>query len=568
MSRVMPMKENEQRKPASLRVRLLTTVLLCWVLPVLLMMGIANYLLASNFERSMRQQMQISAENAMEKLDLRLENLFTSSKSISYDGEVRSAYRSYEQDGDSAALYQRVMDYLTLHFTRTDAIPATFLSFRELPSLHPYVTNRSNYGYAVQRDYRDAVEAELLERMAEEDTRIVFTAHNGELYLARNLLNSKFEPYAMAVLLCDREQLFQSLDALRPLSDATLVIDESLVLRPDGSLQTLEAGESVAAGDLQYAFERDGHTIRLSVALHRFSLWTDTPQLRFWMLAVQLLALPLLLVVLLVFHHSVTKPMETLSEANARLQGGERGFQITEKASSKEFAALYEQYNETSRVLKNQFERSYQEQQALQEAKMKALQSQINPHFLNNTLEVINWEARLAGNERVSAMIEALSTMMDATLNRDGRSMIPLREELVYTDAYLLIIRERLGDRLEVRREIDESLLELPVPRLILQPIAENAVEYDITPNRGGVLLLRARREGENMLLEVEHSGRMSKEDEKTIRELLSSPAERSGHFGLRNVVQRLRLLYGERASLQIVQKDESTVLARACFPL
>ena len=87
---------------------------------------------------------------------------------------------------------------------------------------------------------------------------------------------------------------------------------------------------------------------------------------------------------------------------------------------------------------------------AAQRAQIKALQSQINPHFLNNTLEIINWEARIEGNDRVSAMIEALSTMLNAALDRDGRTQIPLKEELGYVEAYLYIIRERLGEGFHV----------------------------------------------------------------------------------------------------------------------
>ena len=77
--------------------------------------------------------------------------------------------------------------------------------------------------------------------------------------------------------------------------------------------------------------------------------------------------------------------------------------------------------------------------------RLKALQSQINPHFLNNTLEIINWKARLSGNEEVSEMIGALSVMMNATMNRDNEMFVPLSEELCYVDAYLTIIRQRFG---------------------------------------------------------------------------------------------------------------------------
>ena len=258
-------------------------------------------------------------------------------------------------------------------------------------------------------------------------------------------------------------------------------------------------------------------------------------------------------------------------EANNRLQDGERGYTISENAESQEFARLYEHFNTMSEELKNQFERSWLEQRALQEAQVKALQLQINPHFLNNTLEIINWEARLAGDNRVSAMIEALSVMMEGALGRDGRSRISLREELSYTDAYLYIIRERLGDRLEVEKEIDETMLNVTVPRLILQPLAENAVEHDITPRHGGRLVMRAFREGEYAVLEVEHDGVLSEEDRTAVEAMLTSKesdTQLSGQVGLRNVRQRLDLLYGEEGKLSLTEPRSGTILARVSFPI
>lgn len=220
-----------------------------------------------------------------------------------------------------------------------------------------------------------------------------------------------------------------------------------------------------------------------------------------------------------------------------------------------------------SAELRNQFDRLYLEQQATQRAKIKALESQINPHFLNNTLEIINWEARLAGDDRVSAMIEALSTMLNAALDRDGRTQIPLSEELGYVDAYLYIIRERLGESFVTEKQIDERLLPTRIPRLILQPIVENAVEHDITPRRGGKLSVRAYREKESVVLEVEHDGTMTAGDREKVRLLLSEEDPEGARVGLRNVSERLRLIYGERASITIDEIVPGTVLARMVFP-
>lgn len=220
-----------------------------------------------------------------------------------------------------------------------------------------------------------------------------------------------------------------------------------------------------------------------------------------------------------------------------------------------------------STELKNQFDRLFYEQQALQQAKIKALQSQINPHFLNNTLEIINWEARLADDERVCSMIEALSTMLDAAIGRDGRSEIALREELEYVDAYLYITRERLGDKLTVERRVDPAMLECSIPRLMLQPIIENAVEHDLSKN-GGLLSLRTYIKEEKLYFEVEHDGAISSEGWESIKASLAAPnvAEippMRGSVGLRNVNQRLKLMYGEDYTFTITQPKDERILAQ-----
>ena len=166
---------------------------------------------------------------------------------------------------------------------------------------------------------------------------------------------------------------------------------------------------------------------------------------------------------------------------------------------------------------------------------------------------MINWEARMADDEKVSAMIEALSTMLDAALDREGSGMIPLRQEISYVDAYLYIIRERLGERFSAEKEIDPDMEEVIIPRLILQPIVENAVEHDITPNGGGSIRIRACRKDGLIVLETIHTGSFSEADREKIRRILDSSDSVSGaQVGLQNVVQRLRLIYGESGRLTL----------------
>ena len=559
-----------KKAPRSLRGRLLTVVLVCWVLPVLGVMILATWLLGTSYENAARQELTSRAENALEQLELRLENLFEDSKSVSYDGIVRNSYRLYQKDADSAALYRTVTDYLNQTFSHNETVQAVFLSFWESQDIRPYAANRADFGFQAQRQYREEVEPRLIEQIGDLDTGILLTEHESGLYLARNLLDSHFQPYATVVLLCDQERLFQSLVPATPVVAYRVCLDGNLVRDENGVLTDALRAEPTEREGIAFEGDASGHSIVLTAYQAPFHYWNDIPQVRTAAGFIALLALPLLLVVFYIFRRHVTRPVEVLVEASGRLQDGERGYTIEETAESQEFARLYQHFNTMSEELKNQFERSWLEQRALQEAQVKALQLQINPHFLNNTLEIINWEARLAGDDRVSAMIEALSLMMEGALGRDGRSRISLQEELSYADAYLYIIRERLGERLVVEKEIDETMLDVTVPRLILQPLAENAVEHDITPRRGGRLVMRAYREGDSVVLEVEHDGALSEEDRTAVEAMMTSKeidTGLSGQVGLRNVRQRLELLYGEQGKLSLTEPEDGTILARVSFP-
>ena len=564
------MEKQVKKQPGSLRTKLLRIILLCWVLPIAIILTVAGILLRSNYERNLRGQLETDAGYVLRQEELLLNAVFESSKAVSYDGAVRSAYRDYLQHGDRTALYRGVSEYLSQTFSRDERFQAVFVSFWEDLKIYPYVMSSGIRGYSIPRNYHRSVEPLLLEEMAEADTAIRILVFDNELYVARNLLDSSFRPYATVVMLCDKSGLLDSFDSIRGAGGVMLLLDD-LMLDETGTLQQAAPAETENGDVLCYDGELEGHRLQLRVKTVPFDILADIPELRIAVTAVVLLVLPLLLVMILLFRRQVTRPVETLLDATDRLQSGERGYQIADEAKNKEFERIYRHFNAMSTELKNQFERSYQEQQALQQARVKALQSQINPHFLNNTLEVINWEARLAGDDRVSTMIEALSVMLNAALGRDGRSRIPLREELGYVDAYLYIISQRLGERLVINREIDETLLELPVPRLILQPLVENAVEHDLAQRHGGTLAVRVYRVGDEMVLESEHDGSLSAEDLESIRELLASSVvdtEISGQVGLRNVRQRLELLYGQAGRLNIEQSAPERILAQVRFPI
>lgn len=549
----------------SLKLGLMTTIVICWLVPILIIVALGGILFGDNYRRSVEQEIAASADYALRQVQVQLSDAIKDSKTISYDGIVRSVYRSYRQSGDSAALYRSINDYLNQKFSRAEIYKAVFISFWDKAvDVDAYLLSSGTAGYELLQTCRDS-EPQILQRMANADTNICFLLLDGNLYMARNLLDSHFEPYASVVMVLEPSVVFQALYSIPRIHDLQLSIDDVLFCLDEQN--SLTVGEN-RQRNIRYEAEIDAHRFSFTAVPEAYDLWGENPWLSRAACAVALMVLPLLIVVIVLFRHHVSRPMEVLAEANRLVQSGQRGYQIEKRPPNSEFQKLYSHFNAMSAEMKSQFERSYQEQQAAQRAQIKALQSQINPHFLNNTLEIINWEARIAENDRVSAMIEALSTMLNAALSRDGRTQIALKEELGYVEAYLYIIRERLGEGFHVHQQIDSSLLEQMIPRLILQPIVENAVEHDITTRRGGSLWVRAYRREERIFLEVEHDGRMTEEDRQNIRLLLSDGADGGSRVGLRNVHQRLKLIYGSDGRLTMEETPAGTILARICFPM
>ncbi len=543
--------ENREKQPISLSRVMVFLVIICWLIPIAAEAVIFGRLLSRSYVESRQAAIETTVQNALRELDIRMTAAMEDSKDVSYDGIVRSSYRSYQLDNDAAALYSRVNEYLGQRFSRDEKYKAVFIGFRNGVDISSYVTSPGFPEYTTVRNYRNTAEPLIMEKMAEEETAIRFFVIDNELYMARNLLDGKFQPYATVVMQCNGNVLLSSFADI-----------------PGGAVLEIDIdGEKLAYGDvpeprteynlLNSSIVTGGHEVTVTSAFDKIHIWQDVPSLKYGILGAAALGIPMLLIAVVIFYRQMTRPTMNLLDATEHVIAGERGYQIREIPGNREFRQLTDGFNKMSVELKNQFEQLYQEQQALQRAKIKALQSQINPHFLNNTLEVINWEARMADNEKVSAMIEALATMLEGPLDRDGKGMIPLQQEIRYVDAYLYIIRERLGERFHAEKEIEPGMEDVIIPRLILQPIVENAVEHDIKSQGGGSISVRAYRENGNIVLETVHTGTLTDRDRMNIEQIMASVGSSDEtKMGLQNVIQRLRMIYGSGSSFSCEDSD------------
>ncbi|HWR24533.1 MAG TPA: sensor histidine kinase [Feifaniaceae bacterium] len=577
------MKQKRPGRAVSLSWRLVTIVLLCWVLPVLLILGVMGAYSYSQVKQQIADTITVSAQNAANMVKTGIEKSFSDSRAASYDPTIRTAFAAYRNDGDKVTLYDTLIDYLTRQYRYNDVFTTTMLFFCSEPESIYYINNIANANaYGLVREYTATVHDTVQSLSDDIGTNIRFVAYNDTLYMVRNLVDSSFVPYAMLVMQIDKDVLFRELTGIVWLTDATVTLDGASVTVFGSGAKAPEGGRLVNA--MRYEEDNglvtvgltqklDQHSVSYFLRMDSSNLLNELSTMQKLLLPISIFVVPLLFIALFAFNRLVSRPVERLVEAASIIEKGELGYQATDIPSSSEFRYLYERFNSMSMSMKEQFERSYYEQLALQDSRMKALQSQINPHFLNNTLEIINWEARMAGNLNVSRMIESLSTLLSAATARGGNPMTHLSEELAFVDAYLYIISVRMGKRLTVVKEIDGELLPLLVPRLIMQPVVENAVEHGITPRQRGTLTLRVYAEGGTLRLEVENDGGMNEADKEAIARLLNheeTPEEdvsKPGQVGIRNVNQRLKLLYGSGAGLSIEETDAGNTLARISLP-
>ena len=208
----------------------------------------------------------------------------------------------------------------------------------------------------------------------------------------------------------------------------------------------------------------------------------------------------------------------------------------------------------------------------LKQAQYDMLQAQINPHFLYNTLETINWMAYdIAGGENpVSAALVNLAGFFRNSLSFSGY-LITADEEIKYTKDYIKILHLRYADLFSVKWDIDEDILSCKVIKMCLQPIIENAVYHGFKPKGSeGLLTITGRLEGSNILFTISDDGiGMSDDDVKALNAGFNTNVYTSisHHIGLANVNKRIKILYGENYGLSVSSKEGKGTSVRIIIP-
>ncbi len=274
-------------------------------------------------------------------------------------------------------------------------------------------------------------------------------------------------------------------------------------------------------------------------------------------LALSLLSLALSLVISEALARHITRPVSRLDKAIAKVKDGDLSLQVKVKTND-ELGRLTESFNQMVKDLKRYLEDRVQRQKDLNETTLRLYQTQLNPHFLYNTLDTIKWSAKIHQIPEIAVLAENLAVILRKSIS--SKPFIQLREELDTIESYIKIQKIRFAGRFLYETEIPDVLEDCVIPKMILQPLVENAIIHGLDGCANGYICIYAAQKDGILRISVTDDGcGMGQE----MLDWMNSPnpAKRDGHLGLYNVIQILKLYYGEEYGIQAESDTSGTTV-------
>ncbi|MBN2617197.1 MAG: sensor histidine kinase, partial [Spirochaetales bacterium] len=261
----------------------------------------------------------------------------------------------------------------------------------------------------------------------------------------------------------------------------------------------------------------------------------------------------------------ITSPINKLKDSMFRLENGDFNTKVIVKGQ-KEVVRLSMSFNTMIDKIRDLMDKVVTEQRETRKNELRALQNQINPHFLYNTLDSIVWLAENHRSEDVITTVVALAKFFRLSISK-GATTITVAEEISHIESYLTIQKIRYINKFVYNIEIDQDVKTLEVMKLILQPIVENAIYHGIGDDME-YIGIKAYKDNNFLYFEVENSGYgISEEKIEEIYELLRGNAEQTS-VGLKNVYQRIKLFYGDEADIEILSELDEKTTIKIIIPL
>lgn len=323
-----------------------------------------------------------------------------------------------------------------------------------------------------------------------------------------------------------------------------------------------------------YTIEHSGYTQWNTIILiPNDFLLSKQKRSQYILVLVGLLAMLLIALVSYILSHHITIPLRNMMKKMSRVEQGDFS-QYMVVTGNHEIGRLSRIYNNMLDSISHLISEVYESKLAEKGAQLSALQAQINPHFLYNTLNIMKSISRIRGIEEVAEMSESLAELFQYSM-QNLQHPVPLQDEMDHIHNYMKIQHHRFGSRFELHTSIPETLLTASVLKLTIQPLIENSIIHGLGKMKsGGWIEIRAKRSDKSLMIEVSDNGKgMEARQLEELRNTLQNASHLKNiqgqphGIGLSNISERMRLLYGVSYGMQLESRPDEGMTVRITLP-
>ncbi len=549
-------------------VRLVFTYLIV-ILPIILLgVYLYNWSYKNASEEVSRNTLaQLSAY--LQDLDREIEWMEIQQYDILQEGELRKIALTWDMmDGVERKASINYMLHRITSIKNTSAyIKDIYIHIRSIGK----TVSGGNGLYVFDWGRYDAVRSQALEG----DSRLFKLS--GTLHLSGSMYggNEDGEPLALVQIELDNEKLKESLgqvnvypesgsflidersgfmlasaDAMVPILETYRLerdgrSDESMLLAVDGRKYHIDQASSERLG-LAVASFLPEETVKRP--LNKFNLWA-------WLfMGTSIFAI---VIYALSTYKFVHRPLLLLVQSFRRMEGGALDIQIDHRRED-EFGFLYDRFNQMLVKLQTLIDQDFKQKLMMQKAELKQLQSQISPHFLYNSFFIMNSLAKTGDTDRIELFTNMLGEYF-RFITRNGEDNVPLKEEIKHARTYTEIQKLRFSRRISVRfDDLPKEMERIQVPRLIVQPIIENAYEHCLErmTEDGRLHVTFMMDAGDALVVVEDNGGELSDADIQSLSRRVTASAESHEMTGLANIHRRIALTYGEGSGLSFARGE------------
>lgn len=581
----------------SMRTRLFLLFSVTVVLILLLVLVFIQYFISSDYRERLLRSADQSFEQAYSNLSNNVDTMLYISDIIYYNGDLQRIL-SERNSGKNREAGEQFREFLQLDKVFDSAEMSDAIVFARIfvPDETFYANNvlhfTSESELAGRADYREFVESSQHEKAFFTTPEDVFLPGRKEAVNIVSLLRTIRTADSLAAPLCVQQISMRTsrIQSIINMSDITSMGLTCLVNR---------SGKLICASDADSPLLKDLGKIELFPGAEDVDVWRMQPlqggryilqekwldkagwklvfllpeeeiqaqgrRIALIILTLASLAVIAVFVVSYLIANYYTRQLGRLNKMMRVVQQGNLDIKFREEGAD-EIGQLFQSFGYMTRELKNLMEEKYRSGAAIKSAQFRALQAQINPHFLYNTLDLINWEAMDHNAPEIAEITRSLASFYRITLNK-GRQVVTIEEELRLVRAYVSIENRYFNGAISLTLDVPQELLGLACINILLQPFVENSIMHGIAENpmmQECNIAVRAQRLDGDVLFTVTDDGLGM--TQKQIAELLDSGVEDSAHgYGIKNINSRIRLCYGEQYGLQFQSApgQGTTVLIR-----